>query len=539
MSLLKILKKGVPKKETNKKVSTNLIRQFYLNLDEPHRIWKPTEHISGEANLELQEDIINVRIKLSLIGELKVKMRASHPTTIKTKKKIKLIEKSTYLYGSPSVDEDSAENGIVNGLSKGTHKFPFKITIPNSKNSKKLFSSIKFERGSIYYYLQCSVERTDNKSTNLASCEADFQLIVPLDVTEYNQPKTKSVVLQSAAMVRHHNVDENGTATSSMFTKMTNNSNSSNGSSSSSSNENKTVSISVTLPKSGFTIGETIPVKINLKHYKPYYHLAGVITTLVRICRVGGINENEPTETFRKDICQNVSPIYIDKETLGFSCTALLKIPYDTFSSFNELKNFFTFQYYIEVMVNLSRKNLIYTESNKIIGGGDTDAKSEQGLSDVDTPKERRTSSKMATIEKSIQKKVLNLINHSSNTELITIDDNNELRSSNMTFKDMVDVENLKRLRNVTGMSIEIIVGTTRIDDTESVKEIDPPQEQERAYQNNDLNEWLCSSIYDNNIQPVPEYTPATSDFMVSVADDKQELERSRLKELEDEPDPY
>ena len=119
MALLDVLKKnkyknGFKKKEVGNSgkeskislsnnshnlLSNNVTRQFYITLAEPHRIWKPNEHIVGETTLEIKKDITNVAIRLSLICEMKVKTRGNSPTTLMSRKTTRLIERSTFLYG--------------------------------------------------------------------------------------------------------------------------------------------------------------------------------------------------------------------------------------------------------------------------------------------------------------------------------------------------------------------------------------------------------------------------------------------------------
>ena len=499
-------------------LSTNVTRQFFITLEEPHRIWKPNEHIVGDTTLEIKKDITNVAIRLSLISEIKVKSRGNSPTTLMAKKSEQLLERSTFLYGFDMAKEqqkkkkaaassagtsettattegyDSNSDGdeefpcneegnvkIVNGLTKGIHKFPFRIKLPQS--SKNMFSSLKFERGSVNYYLQCTLEplSPEQSAKNYVSkCRHEFEVIVPLDVSKIPVPKTKTVVLQSfsGAAMAHKKSNSSGDAGSSMFSKLTNKSSDSSSSDKSKSRgpetpTEKTVSISVSLPRSGYVMGEVIPVRITLDHYKPYYHAAGIITTLVRICRVGSTNEagGNAVEKFRKDICQNVSPLYIDPDTLKAHILVHLKVPPDAFATFNPPNQLFSFQYYVEVMVTLSRKNLVYTESNAILGGAmdEHDEEVYQNMTNKVKINEI-ASSKLYGIEKNIQKKVTSLVNTAATNvdsryepqEGSTISGINE-HETKIRYKDMVNVEHLKGLRNVTGMSIEIVVGLSLI----------------------------------------------------------------------------
>lgn len=573
MAFLDILKKSSTDKKRIKSSSFahshsygySTVTQFFIKIDEPHRIWKPDEYISGETTLEIRKDVTNIAVELSLISEIKVKVKNTSPTT-RTKRVERLIERSTFLYGNNDIDSNKIGSSPVNGLTKGQHKFPFRIKIPHGK---KIFSSIKFEKGSIDYFLKCSFVTIGTKQNDkpIATCEQGFTVIVPLDVSKLPQPRTKRVVLQSYSMLSAVNSSTSNSANkhlsgegvSSSFTKFTRQSatsrnskisKSSSGSSSSTNNgtpvaQDKTVSISVDLPQSGFVVGELIPIQISVKHYKEFHHPAGLIVTLVRICRVG--NKDEAMETFRKDICQTILPLYIDPQMLESHSTAFLKVPLDTFSTFTSFNNFFSFQYYVEVMVNLSRKNIIYTESNRIIGGGDEGYSQNSDNLDVSN----KVTTGMEDNLNNIHRKVLKLV---STSHVST--DQKETMESNIVYQDMVNVEKLKRLRNVTGMSIEIIVGTTRLEEVEAAKESDDVERTQQSQTNipynemnyvkrtpspprvgqlptPNMNEWLSSSI---DYQQVPEYTPNEN---MTVSEDKQEFEKERLLAMESEPEEY
>ncbi|CAD6624124.1 XXYS1_4_G0035080.mRNA.1.CDS.1 [Saccharomyces cerevisiae] len=521
----KIKRHGIVGSYGNSMLAHNNVKQFRIDIDEPHRVWKPNEKITGEAVIDIKRDITNVAIKLSLVCEVRVKTGNS-PTT-KNKRIEKTLEKSTFLYGQdyvktsflakekkPHVDKAT----ILNGLSKGEHRFPFRIRIPRGRG---MLSSIKFERGSITYFLSCTLESLNNINglkKPEAKCEREFAVIVPLDVSRLPKPKTKTVVLQSASMVQNKK-NKSTEDESSSYTQLTQKSTTSNSSSSSVNSKtsplpNKTVTISVDIPQAGFMIGEIIPIDVKIDHYKPFYAPAGLTTTLVRICRVGGAGKDDPMETFRKDICQSISPIYINPETLQFQSRVYLKVPLDAFSTLTTVGKFFSFQYYIEVMVNLSKKNVVYTESNRIIG---TPIGEQNGLG-VENNINR------------IQRKMLRMVNPE------TLENDSEGYESSIFFKDMVNVEKLKRLRNVTGMSIETVIGTTRSEQQQSDTSI-PSQSSITAPQSSpsNLRDWLAPlNAYESDDVPVPKYSP---NYKVSVpSEDKQELEQKRLQQLESDP---
>ncbi|QLQ80248.1 hypothetical protein HG537_0D02490 [Torulaspora globosa] len=498
----------------------SVIRQFYIEVKEPHRVWKPNEYISGEVILVIKKDVTNIALRLLLLSEIKV--RACSGATGRRKRGERLYEKSTLLYGE-ELSEGSCDDSIVNGLTKGEHRFPFRIRIPSGR---KVFSSIKFERGSIGHFLQCQVESIGSKQADkpISCCEENFSVIVPMDVSELPSQKVKKVVLQSASMVRKQpRAVEDGSSSS--LTRATNRStasNSSNGSNKEVSLVDKTVTISVNIPYSGFAIGETVPVNVSVQHYKEFYHPAGLIVTLSRICRVNSGSKDEPMETFRKDLCQSISPLYVDAKTLSSNLTVYLKVPIETFSTFTSLHKYFTFQYYIEVVVNLSQKNIVYTESNRAIG----------------VPSESVHSQQATNLEgnlNQIQRKFLMMVGNDT-----SMNEQNNVEP-NIFYKDMVNVEKLKRQNNVTGMSIETVIGTTRSQNTAQSVELDQTTEIENVLAESPLasntaspkHDWLNPPYAYEHYPPVPQYTPNNN---IHVMTDKKEMEYMRLKQLESSP---
>lgn len=509
-------------------ISNGCVREFYIDLKEPHRIWKPEEYITGETVVSIKKDVTNVAIRLILICEIKVKLGST--AAVRRKLGERLLEKSTFLYGK-EWDQDSNAT-VINGLTKGEHRFPFRIKVPSGR---KVCSSIKFERGSIDYYLKCSIENIESNQVErpISVCESGFSVIVPRDVSLLPKPKVKTVVLQSAAMVRHASKTL-GDGSSSSFTKATKsstNSNSSANTSGSISSIDKTVTISVDISNAGFAIGEIIPVKVFVQHYKNFCRPAGLIITLARICRVSGGGKDEPMETFRKDICQTISPLYVDPETLQCSVTAYLKVPIDAFSTFTTCHKYFTFQYYVEVMVNLSQKNVIYTESKRVVGTKDTIVS--EIASDLD---DKASFSKLP-------RKFFNAVNSDR-----TLNDENSIES-NISYQDMVNVEKLKRLNNVTGMSIETVIGTTgsKLEELpprveyetlsgaiEATDDLESPLTSTAASPDRSATDWLAPLYAYDKYPPAPQYTPNES--ISAAVDDKKELEHARLKQLESDP---
>lgn len=562
----------------------SIILEFQVDLDDVHRVRKPNETVEGTVTLRLKRDVSNVWIRLSHVGECQLRSgtpKAMTSGSLRSKCSERLFCRSNDIYGSEQQPLD---------LTSGQHKFPFSCSIP----TKNILSSIDFKKGSVKYWVQAELH---TRSAPVVIRKQWYQLVVPFDVSQLPKPEIKTVILQSpnsnyshmnhsrkhlaAGSADHQDATSSltrRTADSSTITNAStgsctssnsgnscpaennsNNNNSTNNINNNSSastsnnnnnnntnNNNKTVKISVEIPSLGYTVGEDIQVKVKVSHYKHYSHPAGLIATLVRICRVANSANLEQTETFRKDICQSVAPLYTDPDTHDASVMLKLKVPLDTFPTSDVKNKFFTFQYYVEVLANLSKKNQVYTESNRLVGG--------QRTSDIPTQSE-----KLSFIPK-----------------LIASDHNSAGEDESVTFfQDLINVDRLKRLRNVTGMSIEIVLGTHReIPQQQQQQQESPvaegvPVAQDNGHvttndnaANTSLEEpsspidQVYGYLLQQNMSTLPEVTLSESDIAMSyptdpvpsyssnfnnfalptIVDDKQELEQMRLKELESEP---
>ncbi|SSD60047.1 uncharacterized protein SCODWIG_01808 [Saccharomycodes ludwigii] len=255
-------------------------------------------------------------------------------------------------------------------------------------------------------------------------------------------------------------------------------------------NKNKrTIEISIGMDRSGFILGEEFPINIHIKHYKSYIHPIGVIATLVRICKV---NTGSVIETFRKDLCQSILPI-LTKKTPENDCAdneqneheqryeynekLWLKIPNACFPTLildENCCNFFNFQYYVEILFNLSSKNEVVTESNQVLFNGDqaTITSLHHRFSQQNNNRDTTTSTgtgystmiannngtNRTNNDDIIVLQKCNLSNRSVNDYHSIIDDPMRV----IFYQDLINIDQLKKLKNVTGMSLEVIVGTHR-----------------------------------------------------------------------------
>ena len=56
---------------SNFRLEYNSVDDFYVQLDNPHKVWLPGEEISGQVVLISKKNLANIVITLSLVGLLK------------------------------------------------------------------------------------------------------------------------------------------------------------------------------------------------------------------------------------------------------------------------------------------------------------------------------------------------------------------------------------------------------------------------------------------------------------------------------------
>ncbi|KAK6461988.1 Rim8 protein [Scheffersomyces coipomensis] len=117
-----------------------------------------------------------------------------------------------------------------------------------------------------------------------------------------------------------------------------------------------TIKVSLEVPQRGYLRGELIPIKLSISHLKKIQDLNGIIITFVRVCRL----DNGPDtfyESFRKDLQQSIIPLYVDPVTFQSEINTSVRVPADSFPSIVGCP-LVSFQYFIEVLINLSGKSL-------------------------------------------------------------------------------------------------------------------------------------------------------------------------------------
>lgn len=119
----------------------------------------------------------------------------------------------------------------------------------------------------------------------------------------------------------------------------------------------ETIKVSLEIPRRGYLRGELISIKLSINHLKKIQDSNGIIITFVRVCRL----DNGPDslfESFRKDLQQLVMPLYVDPVTLCSEIKSSVRVPADAFPTISGCP-LVSFQYFIEVLINLSGKSVV------------------------------------------------------------------------------------------------------------------------------------------------------------------------------------
>lgn len=129
-----------------------------------------------------------------------------------------------------------------------------------------------------------------------------------------------------------------------------------------------TIKVSLEIPHRGYLRGELIPIKLNINHLRKIQDLSGIIITFVRVCRI----DNGPEtlfDSFRKDLQQLVIPLFVDPNTFQSEINTSVRVPADSFPTISGCP-LVSFQYFIEVLINLSGKSLSIDQESKTGSNG-------------------------------------------------------------------------------------------------------------------------------------------------------------------------
>ncbi|KAK9479469.1 hypothetical protein V1514DRAFT_327993 [Lipomyces japonicus] len=347
--------------------------EFYVVLDEPHKVWGPGDSVTGAVVLDLPKPVKTIQLRLRLLGQLTIRnplVTGSSFRRVLCHEQIILwdasssstssMSSSSSSLPSPSRNHNDDDDAVINAvtsldisnpnpnltssssslssttslprptssqfslqstqvvakkLPRGEHTFAFMFELP----SKGLMTSLEFEKGSIVYTLTASHHRPGPFPP--ATCHKLLPVQCALDIADLPPAKPSMLSVEISKKNRRR---ERGTATAIVET-----------------------------PSIGSLRGENLPVKITVRHVREVRNVTGVVITFLRISRVCA-HDFEPL-SFRKDLVQTVVPLYIDGKTLTTTITANMRIPADIFPTIDEYP-LVAFKYCLEVVIDLSGK---------------------------------------------------------------------------------------------------------------------------------------------------------------------------------------
>ncbi|KAF8458688.1 hypothetical protein BGX38DRAFT_1264998 [Terfezia claveryi] len=378
------LNKLRPPRSTRKVIS-----EYYIRLNEPHREYSPGDLVKGSVILTTEKDLRVTHLVVNLVGRVDLFGVATYNLSGK---------KKTVNYTGPV----EFEGGIIlcrdqqvlcgeGKLDAGVYEFGFVVEL----TGRGLPSSLDFEKGSISYRISATLTRPTTVSPTRI-CEHKINLVELIDIASYSPPKPRIIPLEignkrSRIRSSHGSSDEKGALKCGPNPNATSEQTTPNSSTpqitidnasikSSSAKKGSDVTATIELLKAGALRGESIPVKISIKHTKPVKSLHGIIVTLVRVGRfdtfpicANGLNSKGSesslkkglslgsgggtTTTFRKDLSQVIAPLIVDPNSLTTVVRTSVRVPEDSFPSIKSIPGqIVSFKYFVEVLVDLGGK---------------------------------------------------------------------------------------------------------------------------------------------------------------------------------------
>ena len=321
-------------------------------------------------------------------------------------------------------------------LKKQVYKFAFEMQFPE----KSMPSTIEFERGTVSYMISVTLTRPVTMMATFTKHKR-IRFQDTIDIAGMNTPKSRVISLEPmkkrGRVKRVHgaaSVGTNGTSTKSVLSRKNTQSSSTTTStlghpplspapsdetsvtqattstqsfqqvehdvpprqtsphesearSSETSSSAHTITATTELPKHGALPGDSIPVRVNVAHTKPYVK-GVVIATLYRLGRIdmqpaipvanrkdkekeyenvyprsktglGGLyfSNSAPNSAFRKDLSQSSTMMVISPATLTSDITTSVKVPDTAFPTIaNVPGGMISFTYHVEVVIDLFGK---------------------------------------------------------------------------------------------------------------------------------------------------------------------------------------
>lgn len=320
----------------------NTIKELYIQLDKPHNTFRAGEEASGQIILILNENMANIMITLSLVGVIKLHSN----TPLRSDRKENLFNHEILLYG------DTENNELA--LTKGEHRFPFIVKLPK----KNVHTSISFGKGEIKYTLKAELCNKLDNEAKIANAELLLTIIKPINLTLLPEAQPKTLTFRNTRKNFKHSVSSTSSIYSTDSWELQQGgpgTGSSNNNNTHSQKDGKEIRIKLEIPSMGYLKGESIPVKLFVRHYKHITNVNGIFITLIRVCSLD-LGEEHELQSFRKDLVQSIVPLIINPDSSAtYEVSTTLRVPSDSFPTI--VSNLVSFQYYVEVLLNLSNSS--------------------------------------------------------------------------------------------------------------------------------------------------------------------------------------
>lgn len=331
---------------------------LFIELEEPHKIYAPGDQVRGKVILTLHKPTKTLFTALTFRGQVSLGLGKQVAKTL-------LFQDHIVLWGQRTPDvrtngdtietaethdietrrtSDTPDRTVSNPkldqtpkasisipaqklsweagcMDPGRHIFEFEFYFPQTN----LPSTIDFGRGSITYTLRCDHQKPRAlTSRGRSSCRKNLIVLDNIDIGHLPLPK-----------VRHINPD--------LKLKRR--------------EDTGKVQAVVDISRAGFLKGETIALNIKVDHIKPIKNMKGTIATLYRLSRFD--SPNMAPQSFRKDLCQTISPLLVDPRSLCYKISPRLRIPADVFPT-TKSAGPVSFRYFVEVVLDLNGRTTVW-----------------------------------------------------------------------------------------------------------------------------------------------------------------------------------
>lgn len=311
------------------------LEDLFIELDEPHRTYGPGDTVHGQVNLILQKDTKVLYLRIIFQGIVRIGAGKSRVRTMLFQKHLTLwgqrTEHNCGTASKPNHMQDvapleSSRHRTVNDVSPvrewhsslmqaGKHVFEFEFQF----DLMSLPSTVDFGRGCISYNLRCELQKPSTiLSRDRSTCKKDLAFSDNIDISNLALP-----------LVRYLESDMKAKDAS------------------------MKVHASVKLLRSGFLKGESITLNIQINHVKAIKNMHGIIATLYRLSRFN--SADLAPQSFRKDLCQSISPLLINPITLEYRVSPRLRAPADLFPTVRSAGPV-SFRYFVEVVLDLNNR---------------------------------------------------------------------------------------------------------------------------------------------------------------------------------------